>query len=460
MGSGIGISANNSRLIEAVNEKYQLLRDVSDLKVECYSPEIKQNLFELIHSLNNYVTKNKLTLINDDMITKLEMVEENLESEAFLRSLQTVVGEVSLSCEGLSLDNLSIAKKLGLELKGVSLVSLNASNNILTDKSIEDYLIFAKHNQTRLQQINISNNQISSLLNICIFSSRHLLFLDVSYCEDLVFERNCFVFCPQLIVLRMDSCNISSTTHKDNGGLPDSSIFFGLVRLEELSLKENQLEDVSSCEGLFYFGFSFFTVENKSASAGIGLSEAEAGIQSSTDKPKNIGQTKESQHRTTAKKSTKKSTLQKTDMKTASTLIDSGASVTAANEAGSAAAPLASTETPSLPASRPPLVRPISTLKKLFLLENEVHSSLSQRRLLIPRLREQIPSLELLDEESLHPVGPGTVTRDIDRQLLRRREADDQRSGLTGPLGEGGLDAMEKEYIAALRGERDTSVVS
>ena len=101
------------------------------------------------------------------------------------------------------------------------------------------------------------------------------------------------------------------------------------------------------------------------------------------------------------------------------------------------------------------------TTQRLQLVRNRFH--LLQLLLqLPPLLLRRLPSITFLDDEALRPsVAPTSLTnRDINRQLLHRREADDQRTDLTGPLGPGGLDSMEREYLAALKGEKDNTVIS
>ena len=441
----------------------------------------------------------------------------------------TQIINIKLSVEGLSLDNLSIINKFSsvfstTEIK-FPLIELNASNNNLKDDSLENiFKTSTNRNQSFcfdtqvLQRLNLSSNQLSSMLNICGLSTHTLLSLDVSFCEDLVIEPNSFVFCPQLRELHMDSCNISSTVHADLKG-PARSIFFGLVRLEELSLKENSLEDIESCEGLFYFGFGFFESDDTAGPVAVPVHVPSSVVPTPEQAPnpvpvvpvdKKAIQTPTSKPDTTTSAASKAANKSKSKEGAKSSSSNSSSSSSSSsrntnnkstNKAGTSAIPLSqpsssaslSISTPvvenynapavsigtvkkditttsdtvegSTVSSQPPtlLELPPSTLKLLFLRDNPVHSSLSLRRTLKPLLVQRIPSINHLDDEALRPSvssNPTTSDRDINRQLLRRREADDQRTDLTGPLGPGGLDSMEREYLAALKGEKDNTVIS
>lgn len=156
------------------------------------------------------------------------------------------------------------------------IISLNMSSNSLTDESLhlsKDYL-----KNSNLSFINFSSNPIchlQSILDKAMPSS--LLVLDLSYCEELQLTCGTFLSCPQIIKLTLDGCGITTTTAtttpRDNYGngcygnqqnnsisvdinnsllskITSTSIFYGLFSLKELSLKENQLQDINSLLGL------------------------------------------------------------------------------------------------------------------------------------------------------------------------------------------------------------------
>ena len=495
---------------------------------------------------------NATALVGDSFV-EVVVTEDDLEADSI--SLQKCIGvsqtsSIKLSLEGLAIDDLSIINKFSTNFSSTatkfSLVVLDASNNNLKDNTLLDIFSSPDENNYQcqslntaaLQRLNVSSNQLSSMLNLCSLSTRHLISLDVSFCEDLVVEPKCFVFCPQLRELHMDSCNIASTMHAELQG-PVRSIFFGLVRLEELSLKENLLEDVESCEGLLYFGFDFFDSESHLPHGKAGpqlsplpvsnndparektlsqLSDATAAAverkvshspaaqscktttattttmtnvaaaatasltTATTTKAKTKGGTKNSSKTnasTTSKSSNNKisnSTMPSSPVSSTPTSLQPPSSASASTYAAapvestsvsevidkSRISRIAATTTAASSASLSALVPPASTLQRLFLRDNPVHSSLSLRRILKPQLLQSLPAIEYLDDEALRPPpsSSNATHRDNSRQVLRRREADDHRADLAGPLGPGGLDAMEREYLAALKGEKDNTVIS
>jgi hypothetical protein len=77
-----------------------------------------------------------------------------------------------------------------------------------------------------------------------------------------------------------------------------------------------------------------------------------------------------------------------------------------------------------------------------------------------------VTSLEVLDGEPLAADSAGNdagkvLVADINRLLLRRRSVElSDEQDQDQDRDEEDLDAMETEYLAALRGERDNTVVS
>eukprot|EP01036_Dinobryon_divergens_P032768 gene32768-42426_t len=500
MGSGQSVKTVTNKSIQ---QKYEIIKAFSrtgdqnsddELSVLFNSPIL------LWISIHKYVQSNSSAALLPKKFVEIALSEDDLETNTIpLHNYNgcTQIISIKLSVEGLSLDDLSVINKFSSSLSTTAikfpLIELNASTNNLKDNSLKD--IFNSTNQDpslcfdtqALQRLNLSSNQLSSMLNICSLSAHHLLALDVSFCEDLVIEPNSFVFCPQLRELHMDSCNISSTFHADLTG-PARSIFFGLVCLEELSLKENALEDVDSCEGLFYFGFDFFDStssqsdshrHNEKAGQGQVAVPGPSLEQSTTQATGSVPVDKKATQITTPQSSKATSSraakaqskggagTSATPPPSSSSSQPSLPSVAAPVETNNESVATASQDTntaggSTLSSSSALVDRPPSTLKRLFLRDNPVHSSLSLRRTLKPLLLQRLPSITFLDDEALRPsVAPTSSTnRDINRHLLHRREADDQRTDLAGPLGPGGLDSMEREYLAALKGEKDNTVIS
>ena len=91
-----------------------------------------------------------------------------------------------------------------------------------------------------------------------ISNCTQLIILDLSYTENLCISSVIGMICPQLIRLVLDGCSLQSTllpTPEDHSNDETSSIFYGLVQLKELSLKENLFKDVESLKGLSFFSF-------------------------------------------------------------------------------------------------------------------------------------------------------------------------------------------------------------
>lgn len=125
---------------------------------------------------------------------------------------------------------------------------------------------------THLGEIQEEGEDIVTRLQNSI-SLNMLLVLDLSYIEDLNFGQQCppFMGSPLLRRLVLDGCGLSSTVLGESLINVDAvigeeegksvfthsaltcSLFFGLVSLQELSLNENPLNDVTSLAGLLYF---------------------------------------------------------------------------------------------------------------------------------------------------------------------------------------------------------------
>ena len=93
----------------------------------------------------------------------------------------------------------------------------------------------------RIVGIHAQCNPITSIYNIQLPVT--LQCLDLSFCEDIKFAPSCFACVPALRSLRLESCGICDT----------KGLFFGLVRLEVLDLRDNSLETAEQVEGLLCF---------------------------------------------------------------------------------------------------------------------------------------------------------------------------------------------------------------
>jgi hypothetical protein len=258
---------------------------------------------------------------------------------------------------------------------------LNVSNNKLDDGAIACSNI-AKHVPS-LKYLIIGGNSIQSILHVSgALPFSGLRVLDLSYSEGLVFSSNCFVNSPQLQSLILDGCNIEDTIVPARIGKPaqspNDSIFFGLISLTVLSLKENAISEEGQLRGLLFFGFDFMSSDDT-----ISQCSKEIGLITSPFKLRNI-----------------------------------------------------------------------------YLEDNPIVETSAGKRSVASYLSSGIPSLRSIDGVGvgidLSGGGGGGQTIALNKVLQRKeREHDDLDA-----YREKGLDNQEKEYLAALKGERDNSVVS
>jgi hypothetical protein len=180
----------------------------------------------------------------------------------FSSSEQTA--KVALVSEATGLQNFTwLARFEG----GPPVVALNVQTNEIPEHEL---------NQLRrlphLVQLSIGGNRFSSITSSCAASlPSSLLVLDLSFTEGLVFSPGIFVACPQLLQLTIDGCGIVSTAFDEESFEFDSasplqgcegtnlaaacrqSIFYGLVNLVNLSMRENAVETTEGFEGLAFF---------------------------------------------------------------------------------------------------------------------------------------------------------------------------------------------------------------
>lgn len=278
-------------------------------------------------------------------------------------------GNFALNAECAELQNLDpiVPFLMGNSTKGQCVI-LNISNNSIPTEEFLDKQTFIR--QSSLQALSIGGNPIPELSIISNLLPQSLVCLDLSYCDGISVNKGSFHSLFQILRLILDGCGISSTSTSADG----ASIFSGLVSLEELSLKENNLESKTSLQGLKYFGFAGF----------VPLSED-----------------------------------------------------------------IAMTFFGSIDYS----LRP-SCLKHLHIAENPLCETSALHKETVAQLLLDIPSLETLDEKPLRSRESTGVPQ---VQLTR---ADTGRSSAMVGISAAGLDNMEQEYLAALKGEKDSSVIS
>lgn len=132
------------------------------------------------------------------------------------------------------------------QLKG-----MNIANNLISDESLASCQLLST-----LTYLHIGGNKLGKMINFSklIESNANLMVLDLSYTEMLPVENVPFFMAPQLKRLCLDGCDLATTVQtREDGSI--ISLFWGLVQLNELSLKENYFDSVGSLNGLEFFNF-------------------------------------------------------------------------------------------------------------------------------------------------------------------------------------------------------------
>jgi hypothetical protein len=287
-------------------------------------------------------------------------------------------GTIMVSAECIGIETLSFINAGILPFIG----GMNLSNNQLSEQVLLAVDTTATLlNMPRLKYLHIGGNPIRNALTVTLRCGFLLQVLDMSYTEQLKFDSRCFQFCPLLIKLALDGCNIKTTTSMGKRGLQGAddgeSIFYGLLALQELSMKENELESTESLSGLNYFS-----------------------------------------------------------LKSLATLGATGTS------------------------NATPVPPPSATLHHLYLADNPICDNTPELRKFRSSLQAGISSLSAIDTFVI-PASTSSSSSSAPIHLpsiLKRKEGGDP--DMTGTGGGGGLDSMEQEFLSALKGERDNSVVS
>lgn len=244
-------------------------------------------------NINNIANKRIKDVVENSQLSIEEVLNIAKGSDATESLLVTVESE---SCD-VTVDSIAEAKEsycgrdidkipVGLEIVGCvddieplkcvlpvtdnNIISLNFSGNILSDECAKD----EKGNILRDSHLIILT--FGGFSNgLCETSSfpRSLLVLDLSFGGSgggqdsdeesegdgekapaaVVFPPGCFLHCCQLLRLVLDGCGISTTVVPASDktfGTALTSVFAGLVSLQELSLKENRLKSLASLDGL------------------------------------------------------------------------------------------------------------------------------------------------------------------------------------------------------------------
>ena len=251
--------------------------------------------------------------------------------------------KVILTAEASEIDDISSTSV------SKNVIGLNLANNILSDESFANSPSLLQVSYLHAGGNSCLGNNFYQLLE----STGNLLVLDLSYTENLSLVGP-FLAAPQLRRLCLDGCDLKCTVRRNDDGT-SISCFWGLVQLNELSLKENLFDSIESLYGLEFFSFGF--------------------------------------------------------------------------------------------------MQPV--LSHLWLNENPFQGVTADRLAVDTYLVKSIPSLVLLSDKMLNTTAIGRS----DVSKLLTRNGGGNCSSVGGLQGKG-LDNMEKEYLAALKNERDNTVVS
>jgi Leucine-rich repeat (LRR) protein len=373
---GAAASISSSRLQALIDRGKQ---DFAELAIiESLSPNLELLVqLKLGHSALQVLCRHYTSLIEyskgEDVSDDFRVIECSseddiisfftVEEEATEQTSAVVVAE----CIGLS-SMKSIDEALCTMSQCRSLTGLNISGNQCTDSTFSSSRLLAT--TTDLSYLHLGGNKIiyptSLLRNL---SNCNILILDLSYTETLRLSAFDFLYIPQLKRLVLDGCNLESTSCRASVDTEEEiSIFWGLVELQELSLRENQLSSIQSLSGLTFFNFS-------------------------------------------------------------------------------------SIDTATIPSGVTYLLPP--TLLQLWISSNPCCDTTSGSMEVNELMKMLIPSLLTIDGRA---VQEATTTRKIDLSKVLKREVVGSSSSVTGSGM--AFENLEKEYLAALKNEKDSTVVS
>lgn len=320
----------------------------------------------------NLVEQSEFDILNmDDEIDGKKKIKSFMEAHK-LDTLSAIQAECQCMVGLEAVDPYFANKQFMLSM-------LNLSHNQLNKQSLTSSTI---KQSTCLLQLNIGGNTFTSMHDIMSTVPISLLILDVSFTEGILFPKGVFLGCPQLLQLSIDGCGIVSTTFKDESEHQNdcalakacsTSIFYGLVNLVNLSMKENLLESADDLQGL-----SFFAVQNNNVI----------------------------------------------------------------------------TENEGYTLSWEPMLCNIS------IAENPLCESSAELKKAVSYITRTLPSVQKIDDKVVHTSATHAVAVDRSSTQFRKQHAHEQklREGERGSAAVS--DAMEREFTAALRGEKDNAVVA
>jgi Leucine-rich repeat (LRR) protein len=255
-----------------------------------------------------------------------------------------------------------------VQLVNQNCIVANLGNNSIGDKEIE------KHSgsimASNIKYLQIGGNQLKKLVKITPVLPVGLLVLDLSFTEGLEFTFDCLKSCFQLMRLVLDGCGLQTTVVVNSKNGQQQSLFQYLYCLQELSLKDNALDNIAALGGL--------------------------------------------------------TELSRSSVETLTSAVS-----------------LSGFGTNSTPAS---------SLRSLWLADNPICEISHVYSEVISMLLTQLPSITHVDDKPVRASKPTAFN------MLSAKYSRDNAN--TGDLDSRTLDAANAEFVAALKGEKDVSIVA
>ena len=220
-------------------------------------------LLNIVSMNSDYLNKNILS--KDWEGIEIELEEFTLS--AFDEAIKSIDDDkdvgIILSCDAIGLDSLSSLTSITKHEEFHHVRELRISNNTLNDNNFininksysdnnddnGDHNDIATTDMNKLSKLSIGGNPIKSLLSITTgitnnrFLPHYLLELDCSYCHELDTTSGCFLCVPQLKRLTLDGCNISRTCSNSNGN-HDGNILVNQQQEEQQELQQEENNNI------------------------------------------------------------------------------------------------------------------------------------------------------------------------------------------------------------------------
>lgn len=254
-------------LVSTLNNPAYFLWILHVLSDTVYTDIMLQYEFDPKSTIDEVVELSAMHKMYLDSVDNADEESINDAVRDFITSEQSASQRLySINAECISVEALGIFNKaFDNSFQLATLVGLNVSNNQISAQSIKD----SRLSLSAILSLSAGGNPsiTNSLSTLCSNLPMHLLVLDLSFTNNLIIAPGTFLSCFQLVKLVLDGCDISDTTidASDDDGQSSavsttvvskqchSSVFYGLVSLRELSLKENLIASIAALQGLHFF---------------------------------------------------------------------------------------------------------------------------------------------------------------------------------------------------------------